>query len=124
MSWLAFALAAAVGAGVRSGLNEFSVMIRGVHAESWIANSLGCLMFGVFYKILPEHWNGLELRWILLAGLCGSLTTFSGLMSEVLRLFEAGIWRGALFYVFGCLFVGGALILAGSWIGKIILKMV
>ncbi len=90
--WLAFALAAALGAAVRIRLTE-RWSVRGM----LVANFLGTALFAVFWKYTPLAADTAP---VLLAGFCGAFTTFSGFAAELLRRRTPGGVAALLLAVF------------------------
>lgn len=82
------------------------------------ANLLGCLLIGLLLAQPPQRarlllWGGV--------GLCGSLTTFSGWLLEVVISLTGGRWFQALAQLIVPLTLGLALVALGQALGRRIL---
>lgn len=90
MSWLAVALGAAVGAGLRHLLDR--AVTRGAFPTGiLVVNLLGSLLAGLLTGLAP----GPLAVSLLGVGLLGGFTTASTLAVDVLRLYDAGARRAA-----------------------------
>jgi len=124
---LVFAIAAggAVGAVARHYVAGWITKIMGFGGfpyGTFAVNILGSLLMGVLITAFALKFeSSQELRGFLTVGLLGSFTTFSTFSMEAVLLVQRGDWQGALFYVFGSLILGVTGLLAGMWLGKIIL---
>jgi len=89
---------------------------------TFAVNILGSLLMGVFIAAFALKFEtSQELRGFLTVGLLGSFTTFSTYSMETVLLIERGDWTGAGLYAFGSLALGILGLLAGMWLGKIVL---
>ena len=78
------------------------------------ANVLGSFLMGVLVELILGTWSpSPELRAMLLVGLLGSFTTFSGLSLATLQLFEAGAMGQAALYAFASVLLSLTGIFAG-----------
>ena len=89
--------------------------LKGLIAGDLVANLLGCLLLGLLLgRPRPAArlmlWGGI--------GLCGSLTTFSSWMLELVRALDRGD-AGASLKVLLISLVGGLVLMAlGQWLGR------
>ena len=78
---------------------------------TFVANLIGAALLGA----VAERWDEVhDLRSLLGAGLCGSLTTFSTLQLEVFRMLESSELVLAAGYVTATLLLGFAMLVAGQ----------
>jgi len=124
---LVFAIAAggAVGAVTRhyvAGAIAKAMGLGGFPYGTFAVNILGSLLMGLLITAFAMKFeSSQELRGFLTVGLLGSFTTFSTFSMEAVLLMQRGDWQAALYYVFGSLILGMTGLLAGMWLGKIIL---
>jgi fluoride exporter len=106
---LATAFGSALGGALRAALALWLPTNTWPRA-TFAANIAGCLLLGVVMSAptLRDPW-----RWLLGAGLCGGLTTFSTLALESVR----GVQDQKLPMVFGYISASLALGLAAVWLG-------
>ena len=84
---------------------------------TFFANTLGCLLLGLFFGWLSkEPPMKEEMMFLLLVGFCGGLTTFSSFTFELIQLSKTGQFVPALIYATVSLCTGLLAILAGLWI--------
>ncbi len=118
--WIAFLLAAAVGASARY-LLDGAVQDRSGGEFPWgtcIINISGSFILGVLSGLALYHAFPDDAKLVLGTGFCGAYTTFSTFTFETIRLAETGLTRAAIRNVIvntgGCLLAAGAgLALAG-----------
>ncbi|MBM5804300.1 MAG: CrcB family protein [Cyanobacteria bacterium K_DeepCast_35m_m2_155] len=89
--------------------------LKGLIEGDFSANMLGCLLLGLLLgRPRPRArlmlWAGI--------GLCGSLTTFSSWMLELVRALDRGDASGSLQVLFTSLLAGLALMALGQWLGR------
>lgn len=78
---------------------------------TFIANLVGAALLGA----IAERWEEVhDLRSLLGAGLCGSLTTFSALQLEAFEMLEADEWVLAASYLAASMTLGYALLAAAK----------
>ncbi len=84
------------------------------------ANILGSFLMGVLVELMLRTWSpSPELRAMLLVGLLGSFTTFSGLSLNTLRLFEAGEMGQAALYALASVLLSLIGIFAGMRLARV-----
>ncbi len=84
------------------------------------ANVLGSFLMGVLVELMLQTWSpSPELRAMLLVGLLGSFTTFSGLSLITLQLFEAGAMGQAALYAFASVLLSLIGIFAGMRLARV-----
>jgi CrcB protein len=91
-AWLAFLLAAAIGAPARYLVDRLvqerteSLFPRG----TWVVNVSGCFVLGVISGLGLYHDLGVTTRTVIGTGCMGAYTTFSTFSFETMRLAEQG----------------------------------
>lgn len=78
------------------------------HSFPWhtfMANIIGCLIFGFVFGFLERHSTD-KLYLLLITGFCGGFTTFSTLTNETFHLLRNGLYSIALTYIGATLLVG------------------
>jgi fluoride exporter len=96
--WLAFLIAAAIGAPARYLLDGF-VQARTGGELPWgtcVINITGSFLLGLLSGLVLYQSFPVEARLVLGTGFCGAYTTFSTFTFETLRLAEGGTRRGAV----------------------------
>lgn len=77
-------------------------------------NMLGCLLMGVLFGVFEKTGIvGPETRLFLVAGFCGSFTTFSTFAAESLSLLRSGQWIVGIGYTLASVITGILLTWAG-----------
>ena len=121
-AWLAFLVAAAIGAPARY-LVDGLVQDRTEGAFPWgtfVVNITGCLVLGVVTGLGLYHGLGATTRTVIGTGGMGAYTTFSSFTFETVRLAEEGATSEAVRNVAASLLVGLAaaslgLALVAAW---------
>lgn len=114
-TWLAFLLAAAIGAPARYLIDGF-VQDHTEGAFPWgtfVVNVSGCLILGAITGLGLYHGLGTTSRAVLGTGGIGAYTTFSTFTFETVRLAEEGATSEALRNVAASLMIGVAAAAAG-----------
>jgi len=96
--WIAFLIAAAIGACARYLLDGL-VQARVGGAFPWgtsVVNISGSFVLGVITGLALYHGLSVDSRLVLGAGFCGAYTTFSTFSFETVRLVEGGVTGAAL----------------------------
>lgn len=85
---------------------------------TFIVNMLGCLMAGFLYASdkFNEQWT-----LILLVGLCGGLTTFSGHILQSLKMLENGEYLQSSLYLIFTPLLGMLMLVFGIRIARLLL---
>ena len=121
-AWLAFLLAAAVGAPAR-------YVIEGLVQErtdsafplgTFVVNVSGCLVLGIISGIGLYHGLGSTTRTVLGTGGMGAYTTFSTFTFQTVRLSQEGAVNEAVRYVAASFLVGLAAAAAGLALAAIL----
>ena len=86
---------------------------------TFIANSVGCLLIGLFIGILEKNnLTNSHLKWFLITGFCGGYTTFSTFGLENFTLFQNQNSFMAFAYIGASVITG----LAAIWLGLFVAK--
>ena len=96
--WIAFLIAAAVGACGRYLLDGFVQDRRGPDFP-WgtsVVNVSGSFVLGVITGLALYHGLGVDSKLVLGTGFCGAYTTFSTFTYETVRLAEGGAVRAGI----------------------------
>jgi len=113
--WLAFLVAAGVGAPARFLLDSY-IQQRTAAAFPWgtlVVNVSGCLILGILTGLSLYHGMSNQTRLVLGTGGMGAYTTFSTFSFETVRLAEEGALDLAVRNAAANLFVGLAAAAAG-----------
>jgi CrcB protein len=109
-TWVAFMIAAAVGAIARYTLD--ALISHHVHGAfpwgTFVINVCGSLTLGVLTGLALYHGLGSQSRIVLGTGLCGAFTTFSTFTFETIRLSEERATTDAAVNLGGTLLAGAA----------------
>jgi CrcB protein len=108
VAWLAFLVAAAIGAPARYLIDGF-VQDRTSGAFPWgtfVVNITGCFALGLLTGLALYHGLDPTARTVIGTGGLGAYTTFSAFTFETVRLTEEGAMNQALRNVAGSLVVG------------------
>lgn len=108
----------ALGVGAR---HAFTQVLPASGPFEWgvlAANLTGALLIGVVAAVLLEAdtRRAIRLRQLLIAGMLGGFTTYSGIVLAVVLLIEGGHLLPALGYALGTVILGGIL----TWLGVIV----
>lgn len=114
MNLLLFVIAAALGGFIRFALEYYlpPVGSSAFPRATWLVNVVGAFLFGVALA-LPGDWQV-----ILGIGLCGALTTFSGVSLQLHRRLMAQAFRPAMIYAVTLLTGGIVTTGAGLILGR------
>jgi CrcB protein len=110
LAWVAFIVAAAVGAPVRY-LVDGAIGDRTSGAFPWgtfVINTTGSLLLGFLTGLALYHGFASAPKVVLGTGFCGAYTTFSTHTFETIRLLEDGAHREAVRNALGTLAAGTA----------------
>ncbi len=121
-TWLAFLVAAAIGAPARYLIDGF-VQDHTEGAFPWgtfVVNASGCLVLGVISGLGIYHGLAGSTRTVLGTGGMGAYTTFSTFTFETVRLAEEGAMNEAVRNVVASLLVGLAAASAGLLLASLL----
>ncbi|HAG52404.1 MAG TPA: fluoride efflux transporter CrcB [Alphaproteobacteria bacterium] len=121
---VAVATGGALGAVLRHFMVKFFTV--GVFPSGvLIANLLGCFMLGLLVEILAIKTNFSEpLRYFLVVGFLGALTTFSTFILDLVLLNNQNNIKLALVYVTSSVFGGLLALICGMYLVKAILRFI
>jgi len=121
LGWLF--LAGGCGCLARYGLSGLvqRLVPSGLPLGTFVVNIVGCLAFGCIWSLAEERVliSG-EARFFILAGFCGSFTTFSTFAFESSEMLRDSQWLFAAGNVLAHNFLGVLAILLGWTLGKLI----
>lgn len=119
------ALIIALGGGLGSTLRYFTSIFVSKYWSSnfplatFIVNSVGCLLIGFIIGLLEKNQlSDSRLKWFLVTGICGGLTTFSTFGMENYNLFQNNNSLLAFVYVATSIIIG----LLAIWFGLFLSK--
>ncbi len=114
------ALLIALGGGLGSTLRYFTSIFVSKYWSSnfplatFIVNSIGCLLIGFIIGLLEKNQlSDSRLKWFLVTGICGGLTTFSAFGMENYNLFQNNNSLLAFVYIAMSIVIG----LLAIWFG-------
>ncbi len=119
------ALLIALGGGLGSTLRYFTSIFVSKYWSSnfplatFIVNSIGCLLIGFIIGLLEKNQlSDSRLKWFLVTGICGGLTTFSAFGMENYNLFQNNNSLLAFVYIAMSIVIG----LLAIWLGIFLSK--
>jgi fluoride exporter len=121
-SWLLVPLGGAIGATLRHSVNLLTVRLVGLewsHLATLAVNAIGCLLMGGLMQVAEERSALPEsVRWLVVTGLLGSLTTFSAFGHETMEFVRDGKPATAVMNVALNLAVGLSAVAVGWWMAR------
>ncbi len=121
--FLLISVGALLGANLRYWVGDWVTQRLGASFPfgTLVINLTGTLILGIFITLATERFL-LDPRWRVLVaiGFCGSYTTFSSYTYESINLILAGQTVSGLLNLFGSAFLGGVVMLAAIYIGRLI----
>ena len=90
------------------------VILRWQLGEIFLVNIIGCLLIGLFNSLS----FGSKYQLIFCIGFCGSLTTFSGWILDLVLLVSDGFYIQALLDIISMLIMGFSAVCLGNLLGK------
>jgi CrcB protein len=82
------------------------------------ANVIACILLGITMGYLINHSENNNLKYLVVIGICGGLSTYSSFSYEVFQQLESGAWTQFIIYSFCTFIVCLLCIMIGLWIGK------
>lgn len=83
---------------------------------TFVVNTLGCFLIGVFSSYFLKIDN--HLKFLLIAGFCGGFTTFSTFSAENWSLWQSGNYFILAIYILGSIVFGFLAVAAGFKIAQ------
>ncbi len=121
--FLLISLGAIVGANLRYWVGDWVAQRMGASFPfgTLIVNLTGTLILGIFLTLATERFL-IDPRWRVLVaiGFCGSYTTFSSYTYESVNLILTGQTTLGVLNLLGSALLGGMVMLAGIYIGRLI----
>jgi CrcB protein len=119
------ALIIGFGGGLGSILRYFTSVLVSKYWSSnfplatFIVNSMGCLLIGFIIGLLEKNQlSDSRLKWFLVTGICGGLTTFSTFGMENYNLFQNNNSLLAFVYIAMSVIIGLLAIWFGIFLSK------
>ncbi len=100
-----------VGLSTRYLFSLYIPKLAGLPVPTLVCNLLGCFFIGFLFKN-PFHFSQ-DIKFALIVGLCGCLTTFSSYIFEIMNLWSQSAQQ-ALIYLTLSLIMGSIMISIGS----------
>ena len=121
--FLLISLGAIAGANLRYWVGDWVAQRVGASFPfgTLLVNLSGTLLLGIFLTLATERFL-IDPRWRVLVaiGFCGSYTTFSSYTYESVNLILTGQTTLGLLNLFGSALLGGMVMFAGIYIGRLI----
>lgn len=120
--WLV-ALGGAVGSCMRYGVSLLSAgrLGTGFPYGTLLANVIGCFIIGAFMAAATERViTNPNLRFLVVVGFCGGLTTFSSFSYETIKLLEEAGLQYALLNILTNMVLG----FLATWLGIMAVKAI
>ena len=120
--WLV-ALGGAVGSCMRYGVSLLSAgrLGTGFPYGTLLANVIGCFIMGAFMAAATERViTNPNLRFLVVVGFCGGLTTFSSFSYETIKLLEEAGLQYALLNILTNMVLG----FLATWLGIMAVKAI
>ncbi len=94
----------------------------GLPVATIFVNVLGSLLAGVFFYFMVKNFDNFDMRYknFLLFGFLGAFTTFSAFSVDFFRLFQAGNYLVAFFYVFFSVILAILAVFFGYYLMKVL----
>ena len=120
---LLVALGGAFGAVARYAVGRLTVRLwpGTLPLATWAVNLLGCLLIGLAVPLLARTGIAEGWRFFCVAGFLGAFTTFSTYSLETVVLWQGGFPAVALANALGSMAAGLLCVLAGMWLGRLLL---
>jgi fluoride exporter len=119
-TWVAIALAGAVGVLARYAVQQVVPRTGGIPWDTFVVNVSGAFVFGFAFTTIVHRYDvAMWLQEAVLVGLLGGYTTFSTLTLETYLLFERGRWIAAATYSAGSVVTGIAALVLGIRLGRL-----
>jgi fluoride exporter len=120
-TWLTVFLGGGLGSILRYGIGVFfhQIVPARFPYATLVSNSLSSIILGLFLGIvLIKNINDPALRYFIIVGFCGGLSTFSSFSLETYDLFRTGMFALAIANILLSLVLCILFVALGIWIGK------
>lgn len=119
---LLVAIGGALGALLRYGASVWITRLWGhpLPLATWTVNLVGCFLIGFLVPMLGKAGMGETMRYLLVIGFLGSLTTFSTFSLETVALWEAGHGGLALLNALGSVALGVLCVWSGLQVARLL----
>lgn len=87
---------------------------------TWVVNLTGCFLIGFLVSVLGKTGAGETMRFLVIVGFLGSLTTFSTFSLETVALWEAGQGGVALLNALGSVVLGVLCVWGGVQLARLV----
>jgi CrcB protein len=120
-TWLTIFLGGGLGSMLRYGIGVFfhQLIPSKFPYATLVSNSLSSIILGLFLGfVLIKNINDPALRYFIIVGFCGGLSTFSSFSLETYDLIRSGMFALAVANILLSLALCILFVAVGIWIGK------